>query len=227
LIVFDFDGTLVDSMPKLRELATYVLQDHFGLSPKKADDQYMLTVGRSFMEQLNIISPRSLRENINAAAAFYEKQVASYETVLLHTGVIDTIEFLNGTDIKYAICSSTTDQLVKDVIGRLLPEFRGKILGREFGPKFTQLQSLVHATDAPDRWFIGDTPFDGQMARQAKARFVGVTHTFPALRFEEPYAASIPQAVDEVLRASLGPVQISTEAITRSPRRTAKQPVGG
>lgn len=211
-IIFDFDGTLVDSMPKLRDLATRIIADGYNIHIDQADKQYMATIGRTFHEQLEWMYPDSpLNERL--ASEFYDRQEEAYKNVRLHAGVIETIEFLNTTPFTYGVCSSTDDAIAYGVIKRLLPEFSGVITGRRFGSKFSQLRAHFGYTDKDKRWFIGDAPFDAETARNAGGNFVGVTHTFDIWvssgRTEPFYLMnSIPEAVEEVLRGVSEPVQL-------------------
>lgn len=207
-IAFDFDGCLVDSMPALRQLGTTIIQDFYGLDPADADKSYMKTVGRAFDEQL-----RTLFVNVAGADEYYERQAEAYESVRLHAGVLETIEFLNTTPIQYCLVTSTRSALAAEVLKRLLPEFAGPITGRDTGTKANQLRSHLDSQDRAERWFIGDTPYDADVARGVKVNFIGVSHTFPRASFSR-CEDSIPTAVDEVLRGLPAPVQT---ALDRNP----------
>lgn len=189
-------------MPKLRELGTTVLEDYYDLTPKRADDAYMGTVGRSFTEQLAFLFPNH-PQNLVAAHAFYDQQREAYEDVQLYPGVIDTILYLNESDASYALCSSTDGALASDVIRKLLPEFQGVVTGRDYGPKATQLESHTFHQAPWSKWFIGDTPWDEQIARAASVNFVPVTHTFTGVAFDVAPVDSLPEAVDEAIQGSL------------------------
>lgn len=203
-IAFDFDGTLVDSMPKLRELGTTVLQDYYDLDERAADERYMATVGRSFIEQLGFLFPNNPL-NLKAAHAFYDVQAEVYEDVTLYPGVIETVEFLNEEGIGYGLVSSTASELARNFLKDALPEFQGLVTGRAEGTKFSQLKDQLGNKKAPDRWFIGDTTWDEYTAERAGVNFVPVTHTFPAEVFDQSVQPqdSIPEAVDEAIQARL------------------------
>lgn len=200
-IIFDFDGTLVDSMPRLRKIATDIFQDYFGFSPVFADKNYMRTTGRSFAEQLDLLDPG--REHSGVVKDFQSESRKIYDTVDLHRGVVETIQFLNDAGIDYALCTSTYADDTGTILDRLLPEFTQVALSRDWGPKFAQLKELTKDCDLKKCWFIGDTPFDFNLSRRLRTNFVGVSHTFSQDNF--PKAAptlqdSVPSAIEEVLR---------------------------
>ena len=56
-VAFDFDGTLIDSMPFLSRLATELLVEHYHLQPKDAERSYWQTTGLPFVAQLEAMFP--------------------------------------------------------------------------------------------------------------------------------------------------------------------------
>lgn len=200
-IIFDFDGTIVDSMPRLRELGSTIIEDYHEVPAYVADDMYMATIGQSFREQLDALFPDDAYTGLNerAADAFYDQQEEIYETVLPHAGVIDTLLYLNEQNIPYAVVSSTDTEHVSKTLSRILPEFKGEVRGRDMGPKYAQLRQSGGKSDV----FIGDALFDGDMGDLAGMRFIGVAHTKSIVAFREAgFTAydSIPLAVDAALR---------------------------
>jgi beta-phosphoglucomutase-like phosphatase (HAD superfamily) len=57
--MWDFDGTLVDTMPSHTKLASEVINKHFGLPKEKAKQEYLKTTGSPFDIQLKMIFPKS------------------------------------------------------------------------------------------------------------------------------------------------------------------------
>ena len=56
-ILFDFDGTLIDSMPFLEKNAVTLLTRHFSYSEQEAQTKYRETTGLPFIQQMEIIAP--------------------------------------------------------------------------------------------------------------------------------------------------------------------------
>src|SRR5688572_17094982 len=57
VLLCDLDGTLIDTMPILADLATDVLAEVFGMRRDLARDMYLATSGLPFIRQLDFICP--------------------------------------------------------------------------------------------------------------------------------------------------------------------------
>src|SRR6201986_2523374 len=69
VLLCDLDGTLIDSMPTLADLATEVLEARYGTPRVLARELYLATCGLPFERQLEEIFPGDAR-NGAASAAF-------------------------------------------------------------------------------------------------------------------------------------------------------------
>ena len=69
VLLCDLDGTLIDSMPALAELATEVMEDVFAMPGALARELYLATCGLPFVQQLEEIFPGDPR-NAGAVATF-------------------------------------------------------------------------------------------------------------------------------------------------------------
>lgn len=198
-IVFDFDGTIADSMPELQELAIKLIVKNYEVSDETAFLEYRDTIGLSFREQLDEIFPYDSR-NDRVAAEFHEQQAGVYETVGIFADAYEALEIAQDGGASLAICSSSAASLTWPVIKGKLDGYHFLITGREYGPKLAQLKRLT----AGETWFIGDAIMDGYLARKAGVGFMGVTHTFTTGDFDaEEFAsqADLPAAVSKVLGA--------------------------
>src|SRR3954466_12509150 len=65
-LLCDLDGTLIDSMPTLADLATVVMESRYGMPRVLAKELYLATWGLPFVKQLEEIFPGDPR---NAAAS--------------------------------------------------------------------------------------------------------------------------------------------------------------
>ena len=55
--VFDFDGTLVDTMGGFADIAAEILDEHYGIPYAEGRGRYLETSGIPFFQQLEIIRP--------------------------------------------------------------------------------------------------------------------------------------------------------------------------
>jgi phosphoglycolate phosphatase-like HAD superfamily hydrolase len=196
-IVFDFDGTLVNSMVKFSSIASRLIADSYDLPIGESFELYMDTVGLSFLEQLEEIFPEDPK-NEKVADDFLVKQLQVYDVVELHDGVKVELDLLTKCDIPWGVCSSSPNVLVARTLKRLglTPELT---TGRGHGSKITQL--WLFENDGYTH-FIGDAPRDGVLALDTSLTFVGVEHTFPHLLFKKYGFESMPclrEAIDECL----------------------------
>src|SRR4051794_5279725 len=66
VLLADLDGTLIDTMPVLADLASEVMTETYGMQRSLARELYVATCGLPFCQQLEAICPGDAR---NAAAA--------------------------------------------------------------------------------------------------------------------------------------------------------------
>jgi len=209
-IIFDFDGTLVDTMPALTSVATELLEGCYGLIPEQAREMYLSCVGLSFPEQLEELFLGDGR-NASVAETFHDYQARIYETAGLHDFVTATLSHLRYANVDFAVCTSSRAALAQNLFMQYslpAPDF---FMGREFGPKGDQLMRLQGAGFTH---FIGDAPRDGKLAAFAGLEFVGVEHTFPRSVFKhegQNSAQDLIAAVGEVLGGPWYPVNPCVE----------------
>ncbi len=180
VLVFDLDGTLVDSMPALAAVATDILCRSCAFSPDVARDHYFATSGRPFADQLQVIRPNNPSGNIALAAEFERrKQYISME-IGLSPATRATLIALRRRGLRLAISSSCSQPLLDlfmhthkppvdialghaDGSGKGLSHFRTIC-----GALGCQLSDLV---------FIGDSLFDATVAAQAGVAFIAKVGT--------------------------------------------------
>src|SRR3954471_23185223 len=75
VLLCDLDGTLIDSMPTLADLATEVIEERYGTPRVLARELYLATCGLPFVKQLEEIFPEDAR-NAEASAEFESRKPA-------------------------------------------------------------------------------------------------------------------------------------------------------
>jgi beta-phosphoglucomutase-like phosphatase (HAD superfamily) len=71
LLIFDMDGTVVDSMPALTNLAIDLMQQYLRMDRDVAEREYRRTTGLPFLAQLQDICPRAQPEALRNIAEIY------------------------------------------------------------------------------------------------------------------------------------------------------------
>src|SRR5438876_1183161 len=74
-LLCDLDGTLIDTMPILADLARDVLGEIYGMPGSLARELYLATCGLPFIQQLQAICPDDVR-NPTASRIFEERKPA-------------------------------------------------------------------------------------------------------------------------------------------------------
>src|SRR3954471_19442751 len=176
-VALDFDGTVADSMGFLTDLAVGLLVDKLGFERAEAARQYLATSGSEFATQLNELAPGHPRL-AEVASRFEAEKTRWMGCCELFSDVVPALERLAAAGVPVLLCSSTRELLVREFCERhgLLQRF-ASVDG--WGPRHTKSMQLVSAVAAAgfaghEVVFVGDTRRDGDVARAAGTRFVGL-----------------------------------------------------
>ncbi len=222
-VVFDFDGTVADTMGVLSDAAVALLTETYGMSAETAWQAYRETTGMDFAAQLERIAPGG-RCNAELADRFADRKPDLVRDCIPFPRTLDALARLRNLGVAVFICSSTTheiverfcaatgiDDLVDDVSG-LRPEHT----------KLDQLQATVNGTGLrPDQvLFVGDSLYDVELANQTGTRFTGATGLFTA---EEFARAGVTTIVD---LPELAALVAAAHARRQLLERPAREPTG-
>jgi phosphoglycolate phosphatase-like HAD superfamily hydrolase len=197
-VLFDLDGTLVDTMQTFADVAADVMNEVHRLDWASAREAYLATSGIPFFQQLELIVPGDVR-NAAAAITFERKKVEATANVEANEATVVALRRLGMRGIRVAVSSNNfQDQVDKfvatcrapfdlalgfgDGLAKGVPHF--EFACRQFG---CTLDELV---------FVGDSLADAALADAAGVRFVGRLGTFSV----ESFRAIAPQSalIDEI-----------------------------
>ena len=194
-IIFDLDGTLVNSLEDISDAMNSVLT---GLNyPTHTYDTYQYFIGSGLRNLVSKALPES-NNSVGEIEICFESMVKGYrETCTLKTkpyeGIIELLDNLVSRNIKLAVFSNKADELTKKITSEIFPDYFDASVG-------LSLESLkkpnpFEALAICEKWnlkpeeiiFIGDSDIDMQTAVNANMFPVGVTWGY---RTEEELKAS-------------------------------------
>ncbi|MEE9264426.1 MAG: HAD hydrolase-like protein, partial [Vicinamibacteria bacterium] len=187
-VIFDFDGTIVDTMPFLTRIAVGLITSNYGISEEEALARYRATTGLDFESQMEQMFPRHPKNPEVVAAMEASKDQGIFDHALFDE-VIPALKFFEASSVRRFICSSTRGEIVRDYIMRaridgLLDGFLGY---RKGFTKGCQIESILdrYGLDPSEVLFVGDSLTDAQFAVDSGLRFIGVSRLFSREEFRE------------------------------------------
>jgi CDP-L-myo-inositol myo-inositolphosphotransferase len=187
-VIFDFDGTIANTMPFLSDLAVGLLTDSYEISDAEARRRYRETTGMDFGSQVEEIFPG----HANNVAVAAEMESRKCERILEHPlfeEVVPVLRFFEEQGIKRFICSSTQETLVREHtksagIDSLLTGCFG------YRPGFAKGQQIEHILRqydlCPDEViFVGDSLKDNDFVKDLGVRFVAIRRLFEEREFRD------------------------------------------
>jgi phosphoglycolate phosphatase len=203
-VLFDLDGTLIDTMQVFADVAADVMVRHHALDRTAARAAYLATSGIPFFQQLEKIAPGDAR-NAEAAAEFERRKVVAVADVVPTEPTLETLAALRALGISVAVCSNNFQEQV-DVFAQhcanncnfKLDLALGFGNGLAKGPTQFDHAARTLGCRRDDLLFVGDSVADAQLARGAGLRFVAKLGTFDAGAFVAaapgaPMVADIPE----------------------------------
>jgi phosphoglycolate phosphatase-like HAD superfamily hydrolase len=201
-VLFDLDGTLVDTMQTFADVAADVIAKHHGLDRGAARAAYLQTSGIPFFQQLELIAPAH-RRNPKAVADFERKKLEATRDVGASDDTVVALRELRARGIRIGVCSNNFQEQVDQFVERC-PVTIDVALGFGDGlckgrPHFERACEQLSCT-FDDLVFVGDSLADAEIALDTDIRFVGRLGTFGEADFRRTHpAAPVIGEIDELL----------------------------
>ena len=186
LVVFDLDGTLVDTMGSFANFAATLMERHYGMLHETGYSQYMKTSGLPFRQQLEVLFPRN-RKNEYVANQFEAWKVENLDDASFRPEVEDIFDGLRDLGLKIAISSNNLQQNV-DHVSQQFPSQIDTALGfrddrfHKGEPHFQWLEAH-HDVDRTRMVFVGDSLNDCRIALNCEVPFLAFPTTFSIEQF--------------------------------------------
>jgi phosphoglycolate phosphatase-like HAD superfamily hydrolase len=189
MVVFDFDGTLVDTMQSFADVAADVMATRHSVHFDWARARYLETSGIPFFQQLEEIFPGH-NENSKAADEFEKRKLESFFSERFDADVRGALRKLQRQGYKIAVSSNNFQHLLDKFVSTEEVSFDLVLGCRENFFKghdhFRAIQRELGVA-AHEILFVGDSLMDAQRAAESGVRFVGRTGTFTSQSFKKAY----------------------------------------
>jgi phosphoglycolate phosphatase len=209
LLIFDLDGTLIDSKLDLA-LAVNAARAHFGLPPLD-----LATVGRYIGNGAPTLIRRAMGEgasgaDVDRALEFFLTYYADHK--LDHTraypGIPEALEELDRAGVRMAVLTNKPERISARIVEGLgLAKYFARVYGgNSFDRKKPDplgVQTLLAETGVPKErtMIVGDSAVDVQTARNAGVKVCGVTYGFQPEGFASDPPDLLVDRPEELARA--------------------------
>lgn len=191
LIIFDLDGTLIDSVPDLT-LAVNEMLSHYNLNPLSLEEVTPM-VGNGVSKLVKRALQKVLQSNdidedlLNEAIDIYFKAYADAvcEETYLYPGVKETLGYLTKKDYALAICTNKPTNFIEPIINKLevkkyFKYWIGESDDLEKKPNAAPLLHIANKMDTPveQSIMVGDSKNDILAAQNADMHSIGVSYGY-------------------------------------------------
>ncbi|WP_135504342.1 phosphoglycolate phosphatase [Roseovarius aestuariivivens] len=192
-VIFDLDGTLIDSAPDIHAAANKVMARH-GLAPFTQQEARGF-VGHGagiFIERCLAARNAGDRPGLQAQALsdFLEIYETAFDHTVTYSGVTEALENLIEQGLVLGLCTNKPESPARAVLRHLdLARFFPVIIGGDSlsqrKPDPAPLHAAISASGARDAVFVGDSEVDAETSHRAGIPFALFTEGYRKIPVEE------------------------------------------
>jgi len=184
-VIFDLDGTLLDTLEDIAISCNFVLE-HYNKSPLPVED-YNLIVGQGASQLFRDLLPELSQEKQVEALSIFEKHYAKQFSIntKAYKDISKVLTFFQVRGIKMAVLSNKPNSFTKKCVMKYLRDRKFDAVygirdGIERKPSEAGVIEILKGlnVDANEAIFIGDTKVDMITARNAQMNSIGVLWGF-------------------------------------------------
>ncbi|QOG02796.1 HAD family hydrolase [Flavobacterium sp. MDT1-60] len=194
-IIFDLDGTLVNSLEDISDAMNTVLTD---LNyPTHTYEAYQYFIGSGLRNLVSKALPAS-NNSENEIEVCFQNMITEYRKICTlktkpYAGIVELLDDLVSRDIKLAVFSNKADELTKKIASEIFPDYFNTAVG--LSTEALKKPNPFEAIEISKNWnlkteeiiFIGDSDIDMLTATNANMFPLGVSWGY---RTEEELIAS-------------------------------------
>ena len=183
-IMFDLDGTLINSLPDIAGSMNSVLE-RCGIAPHPEEAYKMFTGDGALNLTKRALGTRS--DLVDTVYRQYREEYAQHwcDESAPYDGIRETLLSLASAGHLLMVLSNKDDADAKNVVAHYFPEIpfaavQGRLDGYDVKPDAALAKMMLqrHGIDVRDLWYVGDTVTDISCAKNIGAKCIAVTWGF-------------------------------------------------
>lgn len=183
-VLFDLDGTLINSLPDISRCMNEALALHNLPTHDQAKYAYMVGNGARVLTQRAVGERQDLVDSV--LKAYSERYaVHCFDDSYIYDGILEMFAALLEKGLKLVVLSNKDDPDVATVLNHYFPQIpftimRGRLPGVPLKPDPTAAINIAKELqlDPQEFWYLGDTPVDCSCCLAAGMNFIGVSYGF-------------------------------------------------
>lgn len=208
LVIFDLDGTLLNTIEDLGHAANYALEQNGFATHSLAS--YPFFVGNGVRRLIERVLPTEFRKEktdvlLKDFKAYYDEHCTDYTKP--YNGIPDLLHDLRDRGVKVAVASNKYQAAVDKIIAHYFPDIDfAAVCGQREGVNVKPDPSIVFGilgavrVAKADTLYVGDSGVDMETARRACIDSVGVTWGFrPEKELRDYHAGCVVNKPEEIL----------------------------
>ena len=185
-VIFDLDGTLLNSIGDLAAAANYVCRKNRW--PEHTEEEIMGMVGHGIPNLVRQFSPADARSTLmvlNTTSQFNQYYGChNMELTRPYEGMAELLQQLKAAGAQLAVCSNKADNFSRAIVEHYYPGVfelvRGNLNGMPVKPDPTVVREIMRDLDASylSAMMVGDSSVDIQTGHNAGIKACGITWGF-------------------------------------------------
>lgn len=182
-VIFDMDGTLLDTLEDIKESTNFALTS-LGF-PKRSINEVKSFVG----DGVKLLFERAISEkydknSVNKCIKLFKQHYSKnmYNNTKPYPGIIDVLKELKSSNIKTGIVSNKFDKAVKELSVKYFENLIDVSVGQSDDvpqkPSPNGVLKALKYLNTDNAIYVGDSDIDVKTAKNSKLKCIGVTWGF-------------------------------------------------